>query len=494
MIAIYARKSIDRPDSVSIDAQIDQCRNLAKGEVCVYADSGYSGKNIHRPEFERMIADMKAKKIETVISYRLDRVSRNIIDFANLLKLFEDLGVTYISATEQFDTSSPMGRAMIYIVMIFAQLERETIATRISDNYRFRAKHGLFMGGNTPFGYDSQRVVKDGKTISVLEPNLQASTLQSIFAQCSSLESLWSISHNLNAAGIRTAKGSLWTGNSVKRVLQNISPCCADERLFHYLVSCGYTISNPLEDFDGEHGMCLFFKQKNRNKNTEIAEQVAVIGMHRPLISSEQFIRVQKIFRENAPKRGKRSARTFLAGLVRCKECGHSFGVKYTSKGEHQYSYFRCRGREGRGLCCNDRYLTAEELEDLILSHCKARFSEFVCYETYVAPQTQLSPSVEVEDIKEQIQNLINNVGKGTATVDELLTKRITDLQTQMQMVLAKSQATKTIPPGDNTNWLAKELNAFDRLDLPQKSEIIRTMIQGIQIDKEGTVEITYLV
>jgi len=217
--------------------------------------------------------------------------------------------------------------------------------------------------------------------------------------------------------------------------------------------------------------------------------------MHRPLISSEQFIRVQKIFRENAPKRGKRSARTFLAGLVTCKECGHSFGVKYTSKGEHQYSYFRCRGREGRGLCCNDRYLTAEELEDLILSHCKARFSEFVCHETYVAPQTQLSPSVEVEDIKEQIQNLINNVGKGTATVDELLTRKITDLQMQMQMVLAKSQATKQrISPGDNTNWLAKELNAFDRLDLPQKSEIIRTMIQGIQIDKEGTVEITYLV
>lgn len=495
MIAIYARKSIDRPDSVSIDAQIDQCRNLAKGEVLVYADSGYSGKNIRRPEFERMIADIKEKKIETVISYRLDRVSRNIIDFANLLKLFEDLGVTYISATEQFDTSSPMGRAMIYIVMVFAQLERETIATRISDNYRFRAKHGLFMGGNTPFGYDSRRIVKDGKTISVLEPNLQANTLQSIFEQCSSLESLWSISHNLNAAGIRTTKGNLWTGNSVKRVLQNISPCCADERLFHYLVSCGFAISNPLADFDGAHGMCLFFKQKNRNKNTEIAEQVAVIGMHLPLISSEQFIRVQKILRENTPKRGKRSARTFLAGLVACKECGHSFGVKYTSKGEHQYSYFRCRGREGRGLCCNDRYLSAEELEDLILQQCKARFSEFVFYETYVAPQTRLPPSVEVEDIKGQIQNLINNIGKGTAMVDELLTEKIIDLQTKMQAMIAESQATElTIPQGDKTRWIANKLDTFDGLDLPQKSEIIRTMIHSIQIDKEGTVEITYLV
>ena len=157
MYAIYARQSIERQDSVSIDAQIEQCKSrINSANVKEYSDVGYSGKNIKRPQFEQLLKDVQNGIITTVISYRLDRISRSITDFANLLNLFEKHNVQYISATEQFDTSTPMGRAMIYIVMVFAQLERETIAGRIEDNYRYRAKLGHFMGGNTPFGYSSR--------------------------------------------------------------------------------------------------------------------------------------------------------------------------------------------------------------------------------------------------------------------------------------------------------------------------------------------------
>ncbi len=210
-VAIYARQSIEKKDSVSLEAQIQQCKLIAGDDVIIYKDAGYSGKNTNRPDFERMIDDITAGKIDAVISYRLDRVSRSITDFANLLTFFEKNNVKYISATESFDTSSPMGRAMIYIVMVFAQLERETIATRIEDNYRFRAKQGGFMGGNTPFGYDKKQVELDGKKVSMLVPNENAETLKKIFDMFTSKDSVYNIVHALNKAGHLTAKGNLWT-------------------------------------------------------------------------------------------------------------------------------------------------------------------------------------------------------------------------------------------------------------------------------------------
>jgi len=495
MIAIYARQSIDRPDSVSIDAQIEQCRKLAQGETQVYTDSGYSGKNINRPEFERMMQDIKDKKITSVISYRLDRVSRNIIDFANLLRLFDDLGVNYVSATEQFDTSSPMGRAMIYIVMVFAQLERETIATRILDNYRFRAKRGLFMGGNAPFGYESRQAFIDGKKVSVLEPSENAELLRRIFNEFSSRESLNSICHELNQEGNKTTKGNLWTGNSVKRVLRNISPCCADAKIHNYLVACGYTVSNSFDDFDGTHGMCLFFKNKNRNQATEISEQVAVIGLHKPLIPSEQYIRVQQILNANAPVHGKRSNRTFLAGLIKCRACGHSFGVKYTSTAGKEYAYYRCRGREGRGVCSNDLYVVANALEDDIVQQCRLHLAQFTFSEAKVEAEEPFTQAFEVEGLKEQIQNLIDNIGKGTAVVDNLLTQKIMSLQKQIERITSQTRATSPAVTIDykTLKWITKEVNRFTDLSIQQKNEVMRSMINAVSIDNEGRIELEYL-
>jgi DNA invertase Pin-like site-specific DNA recombinase len=495
MIAIYARQSIDRPDSVSIEAQIDQCEKKAQGNVQVYADSGYSGKNINRPEFERMLQDIKNDKISVVISYRLDRISRNIIDFANLLKLFEEFGVNYISATEQFDTSSPMGRAMIYIVMVFAQLERETIATRIADNYRYRANLGLFMGGNTPFGYDNHRMVSDGRNISILEPNENADLLRRIFDKFSLRESLNSICHEFNQSGIKTAKGNIWSSNAIRRILQNISPCCADNKIYNYLTACGYNISNGIDDFDGTHGMCMFFKNKNRNQMTDISEQTAVIGLHKPLISSDQYIRVQRILSENEPIRSKRSNRTFLAGIVKCASCGYTFGVKYTSRNGKDYSYYRCRGRENRGVCNNDLYVTASDLENIVINRCKDHLKEFSFDETAVYKKDFPEGHFEIERIKEQIQNLIDNVGKGNSVVDDLLTQKIMSLQMQMDTITAESRKTSFPAKSDcgAINKLVEQIDNFSELSIQQKIDAVRLIVKEITIDNNGHVNVAFL-
>ena len=134
---IYARQSVDRKDSISIESQIDFCKYELKGGSCrVFKDKGYSGKNTDRPEFQKLLGEIRKGKVRRVIVYKLDRISRSILDFATMMELFQEYDVEFVSSTEKFDTSTPMGRAMLNICIVFAQLERETTAALLSAVYR----------------------------------------------------------------------------------------------------------------------------------------------------------------------------------------------------------------------------------------------------------------------------------------------------------------------------------------------------------------------
>ena len=110
---IYARQSVDRKDSISIESQIDFCKYELKGGSCrVFKDKGYSGKNTDRPEFQKLLGEIRKGKVRRVIVYKLDRISRSILDFATMMELFQEYDVEFVSSTEKFDTSTPMGRAM----------------------------------------------------------------------------------------------------------------------------------------------------------------------------------------------------------------------------------------------------------------------------------------------------------------------------------------------------------------------------------------------
>ena len=131
--AIYARQSVDKKDSISIESQIEFCKYELKGGNCKeYTDKGYSGKNTDRPKFQELVRDIKRGLIAKVVVYKLDRISRSILDFANMMELFQQYNVEFVSSTEKFDTSTPMGRAMLNICIVFAQLERETIQKRVA--------------------------------------------------------------------------------------------------------------------------------------------------------------------------------------------------------------------------------------------------------------------------------------------------------------------------------------------------------------------------
>ena len=168
MNAIYARQSIDKKDSLSIEGQIEQCRKFAGNDAKVFQDKGYSGKNIKRPAFTELIKAIECGSVKKIFVYRLDRFSRSIADFSRLWELLEVYGVEFHSATENFDTSTPMGRAMLNIILVFAQLERETTAERVKDNYIHRFRLGSWPGGPAPFGYEIAKITENNSKVSSL--------------------------------------------------------------------------------------------------------------------------------------------------------------------------------------------------------------------------------------------------------------------------------------------------------------------------------------
>ena len=161
--AIYARQSVDKKDSISIERQIEFCKYELKGGNCKeYTHKGYSGKNTDRPKFQELVRDIKRGLIAKVIVYKLDRISRSILDFANMMELFQQYNVEFVSSTEKFDTSTPMGRAMLNICIVFAQLERETIQKRVTDAYYSRCLKGFHMSGQAPYGFELEPTVVEG--------------------------------------------------------------------------------------------------------------------------------------------------------------------------------------------------------------------------------------------------------------------------------------------------------------------------------------------
>ena len=164
-IAIYSRKSKFTGKGESIGNQIEMCKNyirlhypgFSEEDILVYEDEGYSGKNTARPMFLKMREAIKSGDLDYVVCYRLDRISRSVSDLSSFVETLNACKTGLICVKEEFDTSRPMGKAMMYIASVFSQLERETIGERVRDNMLMLARDGRWLGGRPPLGYDSVR-------------------------------------------------------------------------------------------------------------------------------------------------------------------------------------------------------------------------------------------------------------------------------------------------------------------------------------------------
>lgn len=267
-IAIYSRKSRYTGKGESIGNQIDLCReyirthygDAAAEHAVVFEDEGFSGGNLNRPDFKKMMTAAKDRKFKAIVVYRLDRISRNISDFSSLIEELGRLGIDFVSIRESFDTSSPMGRAMMYIASVFSQLERETIAERIRDNMHELAKTGRWLGGTTPTGYASESVKSitvDGKTKKACKLKLlpdEAEIIYKIFDLYEQYDSLTMTETELLRQGIKTKTGRSFTRFSIKSILQNPVYLIADKDAYQYFVDNEAELFAPESDFDGVRG------------------------------------------------------------------------------------------------------------------------------------------------------------------------------------------------------------------------------------------------
>ena len=283
MIAIYARQSVEKEDSISIESQIEMCTYEARGEAfLVYKDKGFSGKNTNRPEFQRMMQDIKTgqKGITKVIVYKLDRISRSILDFSNMMDIFGKLGVEFSSATEKFDTSTPMGRAMLNICITFAQLERETTQQRVKDNYISRSQKGFYMGGPVPVGFKKADLTIDGIKTSMYEqiPD-EVRLVKKVFEMYADVN----YSNEDIAKAVRDMPPECRRNRTVTRArvqdfIKNPVYVKADINVYNFFKSKGVKIINPPEDFIGTNGCYLYTGDKKTRKQTDLSNAVLVLA------------------------------------------------------------------------------------------------------------------------------------------------------------------------------------------------------------------------
>ena len=361
--AIYARQSLDKKDSLSIEAQIELCKRQADESCKVFRDKGYSGKNTNRPAFEELLAQVQQGNIRKIYVYRLDRFSRSLADFGRVWQLLEQHGVEFESVSERFDTTSPMGRAMLNIIMTFAQLERETIAQRVRDNYYHRFSLGSWPGGPAPLGYDIGRLVaQDGRQIPCLTPNEQLETIISLFHRYAGSDvSLGELSRRLNEEGVQGTKRGAWDNVRLGRILKNPVYVIADENVYWYYKSQGLEIAQPAEDFIGLNACNLVGKRSSKTGQRQGNEaQRLSLANHSGCVDSALFLRCQHKLEHNRQiSRGSFGKHSWLSGLLKCKSCGYA--VKINKQGDRLY--LLCSGRSNLGLCEESLRIDLRDLE-----------------------------------------------------------------------------------------------------------------------------------
>lgn len=443
--ACYVRVSTDNQlDNYSIEEQTERLEAycLAKDIhiVKIYTDGGYSGGNTNRPALQQMLTDIDAGIIDIVVVYKLDRLSRSQKDTLNLIEdRFLAQNVNFISINENFDTSTPFGRAMIGILSVFAQLEKDQITERFTMGRIGRAKSGYFHGGpSAPTGYD----YVDGKLIINEYEALQVRELYQRFLKGYSVYDCWRYMSQKY-----TTKYGGWNSETlVRNVLKN-------------------------EVYTG--------KVKFQGKTYP--------GNHQPIISEETFKQVQDIFRESrrksdSPLRSPFKASTLLSGLVYCGKCGARF------HGEHgNYScYSRTKGDKKYVIDpnCKNKKWKMPDLDKLVIDYIsRLNFSELK-HEPEQEPEPVIDYSKRISEIDQQIGNLIDLYQVDGISI-EVISQKIKTLAKEKEDLEAAAQ--KPAPYRSTVDDMIQARDTFLSLAgngaLEEKRACLSMLIDRITID-----------
>lgn len=365
--AIYTRKSSEEgldQSFNSLDAQRESAEAYIKsqsseGWTCLpedYSDGGFTGGNMDRPALKRLFADIAARKIDAVVVYKVDRLSRSLIDFARMMELFEKHQVSFVSVTQRFSTVDSMGRLTLNMLLSFAQFEREIISERTRDKIAATRRKGKWSGGRPILGYDIQRSGNDewGKwggasnsRLVINEP--EAQRVREIFDLYLKHEALVPVVTELDKRGWLT---KAWTTRKGK--------ACGGrpfdkQGLYTLLSNCAYIgrVRHKLNTYPGEH---------------------------KAIVDTEVFERVQAVIKRNGSNGGtvvRNRYGSLLKGILKCGSCGCSMGCTYSSGRSSsgiQYRYYVCLSAQKRGWAtCPVKSVQASVIEEFVVGEVRKR-------------------------------------------------------------------------------------------------------------------------
>lgn len=481
--AIYCRKSNTEGldgDFSSLVSQREACARYIESQAGLgwvlsptqYSDGGYTGANTDRPGFQQLMTDIQAGKIDAVVVYKIDRLSRSLRDFGQLIDLFERHGVSFVSVTQRFDTSSSMGKLTLNILMSFAEFEREVTRERILDKIGAAKRRGKHCGGMPVLGYNTDRVLKR-LLVNVEEANL----VRHIFERFVELRSTTRLATELNEAGYRTKSwptvrgaihgGRLWNKAHLYRLLNNPK----------YI---------GLVDHHGQ----------------------TYPGEHEAIVPKKLWDQAHAILAENYSVRAnctRAKTPALLRGIIRCAHCDCSMGPTFTRKKGKTYRYYLCVHASKKGYAtCPVRTVGAGEIEAAVLGQLRAVFrTPEVITRTFREAKSRESMELdklrreesELKDqqrrLREMAGTLINANGSVVTRVAEELSrtaeemaradKRLAELHQQMNAL-----KTKDLTQHDVTEALGQLDPVWDALFPAEQSRIIQHLIERVDVLPEG--------
>ena len=464
--AIYTRKSTEEgleKEFNTLDAQREAgeayiASQKAEGWICLpdrYDDGGFSGGNLERPALERLLSDVKDGKVNCIVVYKIDRLSRSLMDFAKIVEVLDQHGASFVSVTQQFNTKDSMGRLTLNILLSFAQFDREIISERIRDKVAASRKKGKWTGGMPTLGYD---INHDTRRLVV---NIEeADQVRQIFNLYLELKSLRRVVVELNERG--------WTTKTwiTKRGDLHQGLPLTNQRLSYLLRNVIYVGKVRYQD--------------------QIYE-----GEHEAIIDEDTWNEVQAQLKRGLPfpDQPRNRYNALLQGMLHCTACNTSMvHLPVTKKGKKLYRYYVCRNAQANGFDkCPNPTLPADEVERFVLERLVELGSDEELLEE-VIKQVEILRRERTEAMHREARRMqlrIETLQQGDEPEDR---RQVRSLQAQLRSLTEKIEASESdsIQPEECENALGQFETLLANLTVDEKSGLIRLVFERIDFDGES--------
>lgn len=504
MLALYARKSVERENSISCETQIEYCRMMIRPEergekVVTFIDNGYSGGNMNRDGFQKMMGLVRQGKVSKVIVYKLDRMSRSLSDFMNILQEFKENKVEFVSSQEAFDTSSPYGDLIVKILMVFAEFERTSIINRVSQAYLHRSEMGFYMGGRRPYGFQLVPTVIHNVKTKKLDPipseAEQVRYLFEVYAQESvSLRRLVDI---MNAEGKQPLDGSHWTTAKLSTLLKNPIYVKADSNVYDYYDRHRTEIVTDVSQFTGEFGAQLYGHTKHQAGNPDWSDMRLVLLSHPGIVDSEIWLKCQRKLEKNRQITNSYSNTTsWLAGKVICEQCGHTMTTikgKPGKDGEVR-RYFNCTGRSQR-VCQGPKVtIYAEDLENMVYQCIAEKLAGLkeAKYSSHKGSGELNDLKLKVKAIERTEKQLLDTILAGGFNEDLLTIANQKASQLKRDRLALYERMEELKSQEDQAGAVVNLAKSWKTADYQRKKAVAMIMIHKILINEDGDAKIIW--